>query len=1003
LGIYDLAYAIERHLNQPSYNSKRSEASRPEERFQKAIEEIEEILEDPVAERETKARRIKVKRTEIEELDREIRKQFAETEKKLREAGLSDEILQRHYKFVKHYEDNLNELRTNLKTIEKTKGLAVEVEIEKAKRHLQRVKPRKKHIPLDPNKLPHRTPEVKRKEPRLKKEDFQRDFIKQKKVQRQNKPIVVTSIGSLKVILSENTEYQIQNLNSPNSVGAIHDLPLPPPNLQIAQASNQPTPDDLAESIEVQFTPEITAKAEELGNNPVKIYNWVRNNIEFVPTYGSIQGAHMTLLTKQGNAFDTASLLIALLRVSNIPARYVYGTIELPIDKVMNWVGGFTDQNSAVNFIAGGGIPGTALTSGGKITAVRIEHMWVEAFVPYGPYSGRPSRLTSLKTWIPLDPSFKQYKYTQGIDLQTSFPFDAQTLIDQLISTATVNQQEGYITNVNASLIQNALNEYQSGLEAYIQQNIPDPTLGKHFGVKEIAKQDIGILPATLPYKINIKGGKYSEIPEELRHKITFEILNEFSDAILNYPDRLPALAGKRITLSYEPATTGDQQVINSYGGIYNTPAYLINVRPIVKIDGVPRISGGVIGFGRSHTFNILFGSPSFGNESVTNEFVAGGHHSIILDISSFLASSAVTQRLNNLRQIIAEGTQFFDDNVIGEILNLNGLMYFSQLNFLNLLYSRPSKIAFLKHPSEAIVSLMVSAVYSWGLPFSVKASGMGIDVDRDIISPASLDGDPVKRTQFVLASGMRGSGLENVIFEQIYQLEAISAVKALQIANERGIPIYSINEGNLSYILGNLELSNEVKMDISNAVNTGKVVMVPKKNLQLKDWNGVGYIVIDPNTGAGAYMISGGLAGGATTGDYAKCASEFAQLVSATLSVRWWIEVIGFIGAAYDALTHEDADMRVPLLIMAGIGLGLGLLFLSMATGFVGLPFVIFFIGSAIASLLLLWLSNMVATGDESPYTLIDDCVSLIKKLFGSINPERWGVRYAFNCLQLR
>ena len=987
LGIYDLAYAIERRLNQPSYESKRSEASRPEERFQKVVEEIERILEDPTAERETKARRVKVKRTEIEELHREIRKQFAETEKKLIDAGLPNEILQRHHKFVKHYEDNFNELKGNLDSIEKTKGLAVEVEIKKAKDHLQKVKPPKKHIPLDPNKLPHRTPEVKRKEPRLKKEDFEKDFIKQKKVQGERRPIFVASNSSLKGLLSSDPS---------TSSGQA-------PNLIVAQATGAPTPADLSETIEVQFTPEITAKAEELGNNPVKIYNWVRNNIEFVPTYGSIQGAHMTLLTKQGNAFDTASLLIALLRVSNIPARYVYGTIELPIDKVMNWVGGFTDPNSAVDFIASGGIPGTALTSGGKIFAARMEHVWAEAHVPYGPYSGRPSRLDPSRTWIPLDPSFKQYKYIQGVDLQASFPFDAQTLIDQLISTATVNQQEGYITNVNASLIQNALNEYQSGLEAYIQQNIPDPTLGKLFGVKEIAKQDIGILPATLPYKINIKGGKYSEIPEELRHKITFEILNEFSDAILNYPDRLPALAGKRITLSYEPATTDDQQVISSYGGMYNTPAYLINVRPIIKIDGVSRISGDVIGFGRSHTFNILFGSPSFGNESVTNEFVAGGHHSIILDISSFFASSAVTQRLNNLRQIIAEGTQFFDDNVIGEILNLNGLMYFTQLNFLNLLYSRPSKIAFLKHPSEATVSLMVSAVYSWGLPFSVKASGMGIDVDRDIISPASLDGDPVKRTQFVLASGMKGSGLENVIFEQIYQLEAISAVKALKIANEQGIPIYSINEGNLSYIFGNLELSNEVKMDISNAVNTGKVVMVPKRNLQLKDWNGVGYIVIDPNTGAGAYLISEGLAGGATIGDYAKCLSEFAQLVAAVVSVNWWIEVIGFIGAAYDALTHEDADMRVPLLIMAGIGLGLGLLFLAMAGGLVGLPFVIFWIASAIASLMFLWLSNTVATGNPSPETLIDDCISLIRKLFGNINPERWGVRYAYNYLQLR
>src|SRR5205085_37369 len=67
-----------------------------------------------------------------------------------------------------------------------------------------------------------------------------------------------------------------------------------------------PTPSALGTSEEVIITPAITQLAQSLGNNPVKIYNWVRNNIKFVPTYGSIQGAPVTLASKQGNAFDTS-------------------------------------------------------------------------------------------------------------------------------------------------------------------------------------------------------------------------------------------------------------------------------------------------------------------------------------------------------------------------------------------------------------------------------------------------------------------------------------------------------------------------------------------------------------------------------------------------------------------------------------------------------------------------------------------------------------------------
>ena len=68
------------------------------------------------------------------------------------------------------------------------------------------------------------------------------------------------------------------------------------------------------------------------------------------PVHDKGKGVHRprALVTDRAcNAFDTASLLIALLRVSNIPARYQMGTIEVPIEKAMNWLGGFSDPRAA--------------------------------------------------------------------------------------------------------------------------------------------------------------------------------------------------------------------------------------------------------------------------------------------------------------------------------------------------------------------------------------------------------------------------------------------------------------------------------------------------------------------------------------------------------------------------------------------------------------------------------------------------------------------------------
>jgi len=171
--------------------------------------------------------------------------------------------------------------------------------------------------------------------------------------------------------------------------------------------SHTPGAAELAETIDTVQTQAIKDLAVQLHNNPTEIYAWVANNIRFVPSYGSIQGADMTLQTKRGNAMDTASLLIALLRAAHIPARYAYGTVQLPIDQAMNWVGGVTVPAAAANLMQQGGIPTALAATDGVITHIQFEHTWVEAFVDFEPSRG----LKNIEGdhWIPMDASYKQY------------------------------------------------------------------------------------------------------------------------------------------------------------------------------------------------------------------------------------------------------------------------------------------------------------------------------------------------------------------------------------------------------------------------------------------------------------------------------------------------------------------------------------------------------------------------------------------------------------------
>ncbi|MEW6417147.1 MAG: hypothetical protein AB1480_03390 [Nitrospirota bacterium] len=253
---------INKQLTSQSSSQAQPKSSKPEEKFQKTIDDITQIVSDSSTDTDTKKNKLKTKKSEIETLDTEIRKTFDQTEKKLKDEGLPNEILQRHYDFVKKYEDNLNELKNNLEKIEKAKTKAeVEAEVENTKKFLEKVKPPKKHIPLDPNKLPHRTAEPVWIEPRTSPEEFQKDSQQSLIASRQSKSILVASNGPLTGLL-----------NSP-----IPDTYDPHPVL-LAQATNVPTDADLAETVEAKFTNEIKEITELFNNDPVLIFEFIKNN-----------------------------------------------------------------------------------------------------------------------------------------------------------------------------------------------------------------------------------------------------------------------------------------------------------------------------------------------------------------------------------------------------------------------------------------------------------------------------------------------------------------------------------------------------------------------------------------------------------------------------------------------------------------------------------------------------------------------------------------------------
>ena len=74
--------------------------------------------------------------------------------------------------------------------------------------------------------------------------------------------------------------------------------------------------------------PFVQEEAARLNYDPTQIFNFLHTQVGYNSYLGSVRGARGTLWSSAGNALDVASLGVALMRTSGIPAQYAQGTLS---------------------------------------------------------------------------------------------------------------------------------------------------------------------------------------------------------------------------------------------------------------------------------------------------------------------------------------------------------------------------------------------------------------------------------------------------------------------------------------------------------------------------------------------------------------------------------------------------------------------------------------------------------------------------------------------------
>ncbi|MCB1036030.1 MAG: hypothetical protein KDD47_19570, partial [Acidobacteria bacterium] len=537
---------------------------------------------------------------------------------------------------------------------------------------------------------------------------------------------------------------------------------------------------------------------------------------------------------------DQASLLIALLRASGVSARYVTGVLELPMARFEEALG-LSQPGAVARFLARAGVAHAPVLQGGTVAGFEVEATWVAAYVPYTNYRGAVVDFSG-RTWVPLAPALTGFERSPSRGVLRRMGLDVE------------GRMAAYLS---APQSESLLPQLQREVEAFLQQEGGGETFEEQLASRTPVTRELGLVPSTLPVKVVAVTREAPELAVELRHRVRF-LLREGPGAtdVVVLEEELPLLrlAGRRLTLSYVPATDDDHRLILRYGGLEQVPAYLVRLRPQLKLDGRQLAVGeGSLDMGVYHRLEIELLGP-WGSETVEQTVLSGGYHALAFGAQRFhriqpppddpgdteyLAAQLLAGRAYDYGRRWDEGEEI-----------LAGL--------LDVALARPL-------PGVVIASNALSVRTAAGLRHRLVWQGVTLDAALRIAEPVDR-GDADAPRDFLRLSGLEGSALEHLVFEETFLVDAVSADKGLGLTRQASGEVLVLEGSSGTVQLPSLTHPPAVKTDVAAWLQRGFVVEIPRHPLARGAWVGSAWRVEDPNSGAAGYFLSGGLAGGAST-----------------------------------------------------------------------------------------------------------------------------------------
>jgi uncharacterized membrane protein len=559
--------------------------------------------------------------------------------------------------------------------------------------------------------------------------------------------------------------------------------------------------------------PYVQEAAAKLNYDPQQIFDFLHNDIGYNSYVGSLRGARGTLWSSAGNALDVASLGVALMRASGIPAQYVAGTLSQSQAQQLI-LSMFPASYQTVGYIPAG-TQTSDPANDPQLLSETESHYWFQ--LDFG--SG----------FLDADPLMRGATIGQTFATSTrpftEVPDDLREKTEVQLAAEFYGQASALITLSNGLsqtiVLDHTFNDVELvGRPITIGNFVNSSTLG--FIVTETANTytpylDLGDEAFPDPGQDEIiTGTPYQEVLSNFA--LSSKVLTGlFLNTTLSGPQR--------------PAETDERALVDHIGDAARQGFAPVSIS--VSPGQAPTLNQFDL-----WTFNV---QPALQNPNVLR-VLAQENQTLAQELQIASGSSVLSPRMG------AQGQRYLTN-----LTRYYGASYlYASDVYTNSLGHEARVVAYSDRPRLVLTSVQLT------LSNDQKTATLTerIDLRRDSVRAIAAPGQNVaSAAAFNTARGLLDNYTEsNTIQPQppsngLTVATPVSTLTIFQAAAAQQIPIAKISSANLSQ-LDALAISAEARARITTAIGNGKVVFVPNQSVQVNGTGTDGWYELDPNTG---------------------------------------------------------------------------------------------------------------------------------------------------------